>query len=289
VTYVWFDALINYISAVHFGSQAFSDYWPADFHVIGKDILVPAHAIYWPIMLHALGIALPKRLLVHGWWLRDGDKMSKSLGNALDPVAIAQQFGSDAFRYFVMREMSVGQDGNFSVELLNNRYKNDLGNDLGNLVNRLSNMVTRYANGRIPEAKVVEDKEVALRSLWEKTHQSVLEAFDQLHFHVALERIFHFISAINRYTEERAPWKLAKSSDPSDLLLLQTTLAHMAEGIRLASLLLQPVLPTSTANILQSLNVTDNSWNPNNLLWSSSLVNKTLKSIAILFPKIELA
>ncbi|MDR1366365.1 MAG: class I tRNA ligase family protein [Puniceicoccales bacterium] len=150
VTYVWFDALINYISAVCFGTEKFSEFWPVDYHVIGKDILVPAHAIYWPIILRALDLPMPKTFLVHGWWLCSGEKMSKSVGNVVDPLDYAKQFGADAFRYFVIREMAVGQDSDFSHELFVSRYNNDLGNDLGNLVSRNNHMLQRYCGGTIP-------------------------------------------------------------------------------------------------------------------------------------------
>ncbi|MDR2807120.1 MAG: class I tRNA ligase family protein, partial [Puniceicoccales bacterium] len=137
VTYVWFDALINYISAVGYGTERFLEFWPVDYHVIGKDILVPAHAIYWPIMLHALDVPMPKTFLTHGWWLCSGEKMSKSIGNVVAPLDYAKQFGADAFRYFVLREMNVGQDSDFSHERFLIRYNNDLGNDLGNLLSRV--------------------------------------------------------------------------------------------------------------------------------------------------------
>ena len=146
VTYVWFDALVNYYSAVADKPGV----WPASWHVIGKDILVPPHAVYWPIMLHAAGIALPKGVLAHGWWMTGGSKMSKSKGNVLDPLALADEFGADALRFFLIREMNVGQDGDFSRELFLTRYNSDLANDLGNLVNRVLNMTNRFAGGSVP-------------------------------------------------------------------------------------------------------------------------------------------
>jgi len=146
VTYVWFDALVNYYSAVADKPGV----WPAAWHVIGKDILVPPHAVYWPIMLHAAGIALPKGVLAHGWWMTSGSKMSKSKGNVLDPLALVDEFGADALRFFLIREMNVGQDGDFSRELFLTRYNSDLANDLGNLVNRVLNMTNRFAGGSIP-------------------------------------------------------------------------------------------------------------------------------------------
>ncbi|HBO57420.1 MAG TPA: methionine--tRNA ligase, partial [Opitutae bacterium] len=156
VTYVWFDALTNYITAAGYGTETFSHNWPADYHVIGKDILVPPHAVYWPIMLKALELDLPKHLLVHGWWLSSGAKMSKSTGEVVNPLDLIEQYGADAFRYFVTREMNVGQDSEFSTELFLSRYSSDLANDLGNLVSRLLNMGARYTEGKIPEAQIFE-------------------------------------------------------------------------------------------------------------------------------------
>src|SRR5690606_39833405 len=165
-TYVWFDALINYISAIGYGTPDFEKNWPADAHVIGKDILVPSHSVYWPIMLKALDIELPKSLLVHGWWHLSGQKISKSTGITIDPMDISEKFGPDAFRYFVTRDMNVGQDSDFTPDLFLSRYTNDLGNDLGNLVNRVLNMGHRYCDGKIPAVSIDEAPEKEVRELW---------------------------------------------------------------------------------------------------------------------------
>ena len=194
VTYVWFDALVNYISAVGYGTERFSENWPADFHVIGKDILVPPHSVYWPIMLKAIGIDLPKSLLVHGWWLSSGEKMSKSLGNIVNPLDLAEKFGADPFRYFLMREMNVGQDSDFSLDLFVTRYNSDLGNDLGNLVSRLLNMGHRYAAGKVPAASIEEDFEKQLKAAAAKTAEESIALFEGMQFHIALEKIFNFTS-----------------------------------------------------------------------------------------------
>ena len=161
VTYVWFDALVNYYSAVVDRPGV----WPADYHVIGKDILVPPHAVYWLIMLHAAGIELPRGIIAHGWWLQRGAKMSKSTGNALNPLDLVDQFGADAFRYFLMREMNVGQDSDFTPEQFLVRYNSELANNLGNLVNRTLNMTTRFAGGVVPAAEVAEYRKTAMRRL----------------------------------------------------------------------------------------------------------------------------
>ncbi|OHE71020.1 MAG: methionine--tRNA ligase [Verrucomicrobia bacterium GWC2_42_7] len=287
VTYVWFDALINYISAIEYGKASFNDKWPADFHVIGKDILLPAHAVYWPIMLHAANIALPKCLLVHGWWLKSGEKMSKSQGNCIDPLQLIEKVGVDAFRYFVMREMNVGQDSDFSSDLFLTRYHSDLGNDLGNLVSRFLNMTERYADRKIPAAAIDEDLEKEIKNLWSTTEKDVQELLSNLQFHIALEKIFTFVRGINRYAEQRAPWKLAKSTDPIDKQRLETSLATMAEGLRLAATLLTPFIPSSCKKILNSLGANEiTSWK-DQFSWDSKLTGNSIGEKFILYPRVE--
>ncbi|MFP6901431.1 MAG: methionine--tRNA ligase [Opitutales bacterium] len=285
VTYVWFDALLNYVSAVGYGKDRFSEYWPADVHVIGKDILSPPHAVYWPIMLKALGMKLPMQILVHGWWAKGGKKMSKSTGEVVDPLALAEQHGPDAFRYFVMREMTVGQDSEFTSELFLTRYNSDLGNDLGNLVSRILDMTSRYAEGLVPAATVDEEPEQDLRRTWEKTRDPVLETYDGYQYNFGLEKTFAFVRAINRYVEVRAPWKLAKSEDPDDAPRLATSLAVMAEALRLATSLLAPVMPGINAKINELLGLgPTESWE-GALDWGTTLEGNQLGEKAILFPR----
>lgn len=288
VTYVWFDALTNYISAPGYGDGTgdFEKRWPADFHVIGKDILVPPHAVYWPIMLKAAGIELPRHLLVHGWWNLSGQKMSKSAGNIVDPFELAEKFGADSLRYFFIREMTVGQDSDFTTEQFLTRYTDDLGNDLGNLLSRLLNMGGRYCEGgTIPAATVDEEPEQELRKLWNETHPEVQERFEQFQFHNALDKTFAFIRAINRYAEIRAPWKLAKSEDPADKAKLETSLATMAEGLRLACVLLTPVMPGVAEKTLGLLGTEAVTAYTGNLDWDYRLEGKTLGEKTILFPR----
>ena len=285
VTYVWFDALVNYISAVGYGTDEFSKNWTADFHVIGKDILVPPHSVYWPIMLHAAGIELPKSLLVHGWWMSSGEKMSKSLGNIVNPLDLVGKFGVDAFRYFLMREMNVGQDSDFSFDLFLTRYTSDLGNDLGNLLSRLLNMGKRYCGSKVPAAEVEGDFERDLKELADATSGEVLELYEGMQFHTALEKTFNFIRAINRYAEQRAPWKLAKSASESDLAALNSTIANMAEGLRLSAVLIAPVMPGVSERILSLLGAEKAERFDGNAKWSGVLAGKTLGQQEILFPR----
>lgn len=285
VTYVWFDALVNYISAIGYGTEDFSKNWPADFHVIGKDILVPPHSVYWPIMLHASGIELPKSLLVHGWWMSSGEKMSKSLGNIVNPLDLVEKFGVDAFRYFLMREMNVGQDSDFSFDLFLTRYTSDLGNDLGNLLSRLLNMGKRYCGSVVPSAKVEEEFEKQLIELAGETSQEVLRLYDGMQFHIGLEKAFAFIRAINRYAEQRAPWKLAKSEAEADKLALETTLANMAEALRISAVLIAPIMPNVSAKILTLLGLEKIEKFEGNTAWSNVLEGKTLGAQEILFPR----
>ncbi|MFP4493676.1 MAG: class I tRNA ligase family protein [Puniceicoccaceae bacterium] len=285
VTYVWFDALTNYITAAGYGTGRFDEVWPADCHVIGKDILLPPHAVYWPIMLHACGIEPPKHLLVHGWWTLSGSKMSKSAGQVVDPLALIERFGADAFRYFVMREMTVGQDSDFSEELFFARYNGELGNDLGNLLSRLLNMGARYAGGEVPAVTVEEEPETALMAKWREVWPGVRRDYEGFLFHSALESVFDFVKAINRYAEQRAPWKLAKSDSPEDRKLLETSLGVMAEGLRLAAGALVPVTPGVSATILDRIGAEAIDRWDDRMDWGRSLAGRRLGGKIILFPR----
>ncbi len=281
VTYVWFDALVNYYSAVADRPGV----WPAALHVIGKDILVPPHAVYWPIMLHAAGIELPRGLLAHGWWLTSGSKMSKSKGNAVGPLALVEEFGADALRFFLIREMNVGQDGDFSRELFLIRYNSDLANDLGNLVNRVLNMTNRFAGGAVPAADGGAEPEAEVRALWEATARDYIPLFEQHQFHTALERLFAFIRSINGYIEKRAPWKLGKSPEAADQALLRTSLATMAEALRLACVALRPVMPGSSERINSVLGYQPSGTWREELAWGGRLTGSKVAESLVLFPR----
>ncbi|MEO6003084.1 MAG: methionine--tRNA ligase [Opitutus sp.] len=283
VTYVWFDALLNYYSAV----ADLPGVWPAAYHVIGKDILVPPHAVYWPIMLHAANIPLPRGIIAHGWWMQSGSKMSKSTGNALNPLDLVDEFGVDAFRYFMIREMNVGQDSDFTREQFLVRYNSELANNLGNLVNRTLNMTTRFAAGVLPAAEVTEDPERELHQLWAKTREDAVPLNEGFQFHTALERAMQFVTATNAYIEKRAPWKLGKSTVPSDQALLRTSLATMAEALRLAVALIQHVTPATTEKINAVLGYQPGSTWLDELAWGSKLNGAKVAEALVLFPRPE--
>ncbi len=280
VTYVWFDALLNYYSAV-----AEKGLWPADWNVIGKDILVPPHAVYWPIMLKACGLPPPKGLLVHGWWLQSGAKMSKSKGDAVNPLELVDEFGVDAFRYFLIREMNVGQDSEFTREQFLVRYNSELANNLGNLVNRTLNMTTRFAGGVLPAAEAAEEPEKELRALWEKTRDECIPLAEGFQFHTALERTMAFVTATNAYIEKRAPWKLGKSAEPREQALLRTSLATMAEALRLAVALIQHVTPSTTEKINGVLGYAPGTDWREELVWGAKLDGAKVAGALVLFPR----
>ena len=285
VTYVWFDALVNYYSAVQTNEKKSNDFWPADLHVIGKDILTPPHAVYWPIMLKACGLALPKSILAHGWWTTSGAKMSKSTGDSVDPLSLVDRYGTDAFRYFVMREMTVGQDAEFSLDRFESRYRADLGNDLGNLLSRLLHMAHNYLGGVVPEIKIEENLEKGLQEHWKKSREVILEHYREYRFNLALEELFGFIRAINKYADDRTPWKLAKSEEEVHQLELRACIGTMLEALRLASVAVLPVMPGIHAKIHQRLGLeTIQLWNEE-LLWGATLHGKNLLEKIILFPR----
>jgi len=283
VTYVWFDALTNYYSAVVDQPGV----WPANWHVIGKDILVPPHAVYWPIMLKAAGLPLPKGIIAHGWWSFKGAKMSKSTGNVIEPGAFVAEYGTDALRYFFLREMSVGQDSDFTDTQFQARYNADLANNLGNLLNRTLNMTNRFAEGVVPAAGEAGEPEKELHALWDQTHAEVIKLWDGFQFHIALERAMAFVTATNAYVEKRAPWKLGKSTEAADRALLETSLATMAESLRLAAALLRPFIPETVEKIHAALGHTPNADWAKECEWGACLHGAKVAPSLVLFPRIQ--
>ena len=282
VTYVWFDALLNYISVVGYGEPRFNDYWPADLHVIGKDILVPPHAVYWPIMLKALDVELPRHLLVHGWWLSSGEKMSKSLGNAFDLFEWLDSHGIDACRYFLLREMVTGQDCEFSMDNFVSSYNNELANEWGNLISRVLNMLKRYCHSVVPAVHEDAISSKDLQALWQETYAGVCDNFDHYLFSQGLEKLFKFIRELNRFIEAQAPWKLSKTGTEADRHQLENTLAFLVEGIRLCAQILQVIIPDSSLKVLHALQAAENvslKWNDTTL--SGTAVAESL----VLFPR----
>ncbi len=257
VVYVWFDALINYISALSAHGK-FDEFWPADFHVIAKDIL-RHHAVYWPIMLRSLGMKLPKCIFAHGWWKMGKDKMSKSIGNVADPVQLSQKYGPDALRYFLLRTISFGLDGNFSEEALRLTYNNDLANDLGNLLNRTLTMVEKYFGGFAPEAPVEGDlvSEQLARSgkimknvsmLFPKVNEFMQSP--ELLLRESLEQIMFAVDAANKYIEVSAPWKYAKEDNTEAIKLI---MADLLEVLRSVAIALFPFMPQTSEKIWRQL------------------------------------
>lgn len=250
VTYVWFDALTNYISAVGALSDEarFRTWWPA-YHLIGKDILT-THAVYWPTMLKAAGLEPSRGILAHGWWLMEEEKMSKSLGNVVRPLDLIARYGVDAFRYFLMRDMTLGQDSQFSEGALVGRLNSDLANDFGNLLSRIVHMIGRYCEGVLPEPGPEQSVDRALREQALETCQKVHREIQVFRLHQAIEDTLELIRHTNRYLEETAPWRLAKEGQGERL---QTVLYQAAEALRIAGALLGPVIPGKAAQIRAQL------------------------------------
>ena len=260
VIYVWFDALLNYVTVPGYPSDParFAALWPADVHFIGKDIL-KHHAVYWPIMLHALGLPdelMPKTIFAHGWWKVGEQKMSKSLGNIVNPIVVVtellkdQPYGADVYRYFLLREISFGQDGSFSEDALAARLSADLGNDLGNLVNRTLSMLGRYAQGCVPSAAPDAAEDGAIREAAVALPGAIARAMSRVDFSAALEAVMSLVAQANRYIEVQAPWKLAKTGPPERLAAVLSTLA---ETLRAVAITLEPFMPTVASAIWQQL------------------------------------
>ncbi len=294
VTYVWFDALVNYISACGYGrdEKMFAKWWPADVHIIGKDI-IRHHAVLWPIFLYALGVEPPKMIFAHGWWVQGGEKMSKSRGNAVDPVEIVKQYGVDPYRHFLLREAPFGADGTFSEEALALRYNTDLANDLGNLLNRTLTMCEKYFEGRIPDFPDLSGNEQSLvedvRKLKAKAvilFDKVENAMGRLAFSEALADIWDLISESNRFIEKSAPWTLFKQKRIAEL---QYIMLYQAEVLKVIAQLVWPFMPDKAEEIWKQLGIESpiDKLEKQSMGWSYSMLGKPIAKGAPLFPRIE--
>jgi methionyl-tRNA synthetase len=295
VTYVWFDALVNYISipAAHgdetvlsaLGNSTFNiqhstlSLWPADIHVIGKDIL-KFHAVYWPIMLKAMRLPLPKQILVHGWWQKDGQRMSKSTGNVVDPIEIINEWGVDAFRFYVLRELDIGPDGNWTEAGFKSRYSAELANGLGNLVNRSLSMLKRYRNGIVP----TPSNELSANAA--KAADETRALLKQNQLQAALQSIWGLVTRANQYVDQTAPFKLAK--EPAQAQRLDEVLYNLAETCRVLAVLLRPFLPGTALKIYAQLGLNESPDKLDAASWGGLNAGHTIGEPTPLFPRKEI-
>ena len=279
VTYVWFDALINYITAPGFGKdhESFDKWWPVSYHLIGKDILT-THAVYWPTMLMSANIELPQSIFAHGWWLMGESKMSKSIGNVINPMDLIDDYGVDPVRYYLMREMVLGQDSNFTMESFIQRYNSDLANDFGNLLSRISTLMKKNYDGRIPDPGELSEAELRIKTKGESLCGTVNGMIKNMRLNEAIENTMQYIRSINKYMEENAPWKLVKEDKSAAGKILYTA----GEALRLGAVLLSPVMPNRTAILLDALNAPGV-----DLSWGGLKPGETLKDHEPLFPRVK--
>lgn len=289
VMYVWFDALTTYLTAIGFPGtlERFNRYWPADSQVIGKDI-TRFHCLYWPAMLLSAGLDLPRRIVVHGFLTLEGQRISKTTGNTIDPVDLVAEFGADPIRYYLMRDVSLASDGDFSRANLIRRHNDDLGNDLGNLLNRVVAMIGRYRNGEVPIPEGPGALEDDLRRVAEDARDRAAAQLDAWDLDDALESIWSLVRRANQYLEERQPWKLARQ--PAAASLLDTALWSAAEATRLAAILLAPYIPTTADRIMAQLglpSIPDGAWT-RDAEWGTTTFTR-VNPAGPLFPRIETA
>jgi methionyl-tRNA synthetase len=289
VCYVWFDALINYLTGIGFpDDEHFDVRWANAEHMIGKDILKP-HGVFWPTMLHAIGLAPARHLNVHGFWNLDNRKVSKSLGNLISPLIMKEKYGFEAFRYFLLREMVFGLDSNFTEELLISRINSDLANNLGNLVSRTLNMTGRFADGAVPSPGATEAEEQEVIDIAAGALQEVDRNMRALKPQRALEAIFALVDATNRYLELREPWKAAK--DPALAERVRTTLYTCCESLRITAILISPFMPETAAEICARLGlgpeVLGAAHLPASAAWGGIPVGASTRKGKPLFPRIE--
>ena len=288
VVYVWVDALFNYTTALGFMNDRYHDYdkyWPADVHFVGKEI-VRFHSIIWPAMLMSMDMPLPKHVYGHGWLVMDGGKMSKSKGNVVDPYVLAEKFGVDALRFFLLRTFPFGSDGNFSNELLIQTINMDLANDLGNLVSRTTAMVEKYFGGTLPAERESSDADCDLKTMASTLRDRYEAEMEHFQFQNALEQVFKTIQRANKYIDENAPWTLAK--DPANRARLATVMYNLLETVRICAVLLTPFIPDSAEKIFDQIGACPccRTWEKANV-WGSLRPDVTVHKGEALFPRID--
>ena len=286
VIYVWLDALTNYISALNFpdiNDKKFKDFWPADVHIIGKDIL-RFHAVFWPAFLFAANLPLPKRVFGHGWILSDEKKMSKSLGNILDPIEIINKYGIDQLRYYLIKEVSLGNDGSISMDNLKNCINNDLANNYGNLCQRVFSFIKKNCDNKVPKNNILNDVDKKLLNNLQNDVPKLIELMNKQNLNEYIKKVVSFSFDANKYFNDSEPWAVKKK----DLNRMNTILFTITQQIKNISILLNPIIPTATRKVLDTINIKDSEINISNISNQESIdYNKELKELKILFTKIE--
>ena len=287
VVYVWFDALLNYITSIGWNTNnnKFQKYWPADYHLMGKDIIT-THCVYWPTMLLACNISLPKSIFAHGWWLMEDQKMSKSIGNTIKPLDLADKYGADALRYYLMRNMVLGQDASYSFDSFKERYNTDLANDYGNLVNRIFILIKKNFNNKIPVPGDFEKIDLEIISETKELSITIKQNIKLLKMHEAIENTLKMLRLINKFLEIKKPWQSVKENKEEESEAA-TTLFVAAEVLRIASCFLYPVMPSKAGDVIQALDKCPNENYDFDTSFGILKPNNKLANISNIFPRID--